>query len=98
MRSLDRLGMTALLGCTSILSACTSALTPEKMAQIKPAMKVEQVEALLGHPARIDQSETTDTLLRGETWHYPASNGEGRVVFLNDAVFKAEFIPQDKKS
>lgn len=78
------------------LTACTSAVTPDKMAEIKPAMKVEQVEALLGRPAHIDQAETTG--LRGETYHYPAPNGEGRVVFLNDAVFKAEFIPGAKQS
>jgi hypothetical protein len=91
MESLDKLGMTALLGWTCLLTACTSAVTPDKMAQIKPAMKIEQVETLLGHPARIDQAETT--ALRGETYHYPTPNGEGRVVFLNDTVFKAEFIP-----
>jgi len=79
-----------------VLTACTSAVTPEKISHIKPAMNASQVEAILGHPAHIDQAETTD--LRGKTYHYPASNGEGRVVFLNDTVFKAEFIPGSKQS
>jgi hypothetical protein len=90
------LRMTTLLGIAFTLAACTSSITPDKMALIKPAMKVEQVQALLGRPAHIDQAETTG--LRGETYHYPASNGEGRVVFLNDTVFKAEFIPGAQKS
>ncbi len=83
-----------LLGIILALTACSSGVTPDKISQIKPAMKVDQVEALLGRPARIDQSETTG--LRGEAYHYPAANGEGRVVFLNDSVFKAEFIPGGK--
>jgi hypothetical protein len=76
------------------LAACTSSVTPGKMAQIQPQMKVDQVEAILGRPARIEQSETTG--LRGQVYHYPAPTGEGRVIFLNDAVFKADFIPGGK--
>jgi hypothetical protein len=82
--------------CAVFLAACSSAVTPEKMAQIKPAMKAEQVEAILGRPAQIEQAETTG--LRGEVYHYPAAQGEGRVIFLNDAVFKAEFGPGGKSS
>ena len=78
------------------LSACSSAVTPEKISQIKPAMKVDQVEAILGRPAHIDQSETTG--LSGQVYYYTSPHGEARVTFLNDAVFKAEFIPGDKKS
>ena len=82
--------------CAVFLAACSSAVTSEKMAQVKPAMKVEQVEAILGRPAHIEQAETTG--LRGEVYHYPAANGEGRVIFLNDAVFKAEFVPGGKQT
>jgi hypothetical protein len=71
-------------------------MNQERMSQIKPAMKVDQVEAILGRPASIDQSETTG--LRGEVYHYPAPSGEGRVIFLNDAVFKAEFVPGGKST
>jgi hypothetical protein len=94
-KTINHIRATAFLPTLLALTACTSSATSEKMAQIKPAMKVEQVEALLGRPAHIDQAETTS--LRGETYHYPASNGEGRVVFLNDTVFKAEFIPGGKQ-
>jgi hypothetical protein len=90
------LRMTVVAGFVLALCSCSSGVTANKISQIKPAMKVDQVEALLGRPAHIDQAETTG--LRGETYHYPASNGEGRVVILNDTVFKAEFIPGDKKS
>jgi hypothetical protein len=81
-----------LLASAIILTACSSAVTPDKMAQIKPAMNAAQVEAILGRPAHIDESETADQNLSGEVDHYPGSNGEGRVIFVNHAVFKAEFI------
>jgi hypothetical protein len=66
------------------------------MAQIKPAMTQDQVEAILGRPAHIDQSETADQTLSGEVDYYPAPNGEGRVIFVNHTVFKAKFIPGAK--
>jgi hypothetical protein len=79
-----------------LLTACSSAVTPDKMAQIKPDMKSDQVEAILGRPAHIKQSETTDQTLNGEVDYYPASNGVGRVIYVNHAVFKAEFVPGAK--
>ena len=82
-----------LLGIAFALAACSSSVTPDKMALIKPAMSTGQVEAILGRPASIEQSETADQTLSGEVDHYPASNGEGRVIFVNHAVFKAEFVP-----
>jgi len=93
-RSFDKLRMTTLLGSALALTACSSAVTPDKMAQIKPGMKTDQVEAILGRPARIEQSETTG--LSGEVDYYPAPNGDGRVIFLNNIVFKAEFVPGAK--
>jgi outer membrane protein assembly factor BamE (lipoprotein component of BamABCDE complex) len=47
-----------LLASAIILTACSSAMTPDKMAQIKPAMNAAQVESILGRPAHIDESET----------------------------------------
>ena len=85
--------MTGLLGSAFALTACSSAVSPTKMNQVKPGMKADQVEAVLGRPAHIDQSETTDQTITGEVDHYPAPNGEGRVTFINHTVFKAEFIP-----
>ncbi len=85
-----------ILGATLALTACSSAVSPAKMARIQPGMKADQVETILGRPAHIDQSETADQTLNGEVDHYPAPNGEGRVVFVNHAVFKAEFVPAGK--
>jgi len=87
----------SLLAAALALAACSSAVTAEKMAQIKPAMKTDQVVALLGQPAHIDQSQTSDQLLSGEVYRYPAPDGEGRVVFINGAVFQAQFVPGGKQ-
>ena len=76
------------------LSACSSGVTPEKISQIKPEMKPDQVEAILGQPDHIDHSETTG--LQGDAYYYKGSAGQGRVVFLNNFVFKADFIPGAK--
>jgi outer membrane protein assembly factor BamE (lipoprotein component of BamABCDE complex) len=83
-----------LCGAALLFTACSSAVTPDKISQIKPAMKTDQVEAILGQPMRIEHTETTG--LQGDVYYYSASNGEGRVVFLNNAVFKAEFVPGAK--
>jgi hypothetical protein len=82
------------VGVVLLVAACSSAVNADKMAQIRTGMKTGEVEAILGRPAHIDQSETTG--LRGEVYHYPGPNGEGLVVFLNDAVFDAKFIPGAK--
>lgn len=75
-----------------LVTACSNVAT--KIAEIKPGMKTDQVTTLLGRPAHIDHSETTG--LQGDVYYYPSSSGQGRVVFLNNAVFKAEFIPGAK--
>jgi hypothetical protein len=85
-----------LIFAAGALASCSSAVTPEKMAQVTVGMKTADVEKILGRPAHIDQSETTG--LRGEVYDYPGSNGEGRVIILNDLVFKAEFVPGGNKS
>jgi len=90
------LTITALLGSAVALTACSSAVTPDKMSQIKPAMNSDQVQSILGRPTRIEQSETADQTLNGEVDYYTAANGEGRVTFINHTVFKAEFVPSTK--
>jgi hypothetical protein len=77
-----------------VVTACSTAITPDQISQVKPAMSIAQVTTLLGQPAHIDHAETTG--IRGDVYHYPAPNGEGRVTFLNDTVFKAEFVPGAK--
>ena len=91
-RMIFPIGLSASLAL--VLASCSSAATPEKISRIKPAMKVAEVEAILGRPDHIEQAETTG--LRGEVYHYTGSGGEGQVVFLNDVVFKAEFVPEGK--
>lgn len=86
----------ALMGTALALSACSSAVTPEKMGQVKPGMTPDQAQALLGRPASIEQSETEDQTISGEVDHYPTPNGEGRVVIVNHTVFHAEFVPGGK--
>ena len=83
-------------GGACLLVGCTAGVDAEKIREIKPAMTTSQVEALLGQPTHIDHAESTG--LRGDVYDYTANRGEGRVVFLNDAVFKAEFIPAPKRS
>ncbi len=78
------------------LAACTSAVTPEKFSLIKPNMTPSQVEAILGRPTGIEQSESLDQLVNAEVDHYPAPEGEGRVTFVNKTVFKAEFVQGTK--
>ncbi len=94
LRASTPLRMAILITSMFALAACSSAATPDKISQIKPAMKPDQVEAILGQPTHIDHAETTG--LQGDLYHYAAPNGEGRVVFLNEVVFKAEFIPGAK--
>ena len=86
----------ALMGTALALTACSSAVTPEKIGQIKPGMTPDQVQTLLGRPASIEQSATDDQTISGEVDHYPASSGEGRVVIVNHTVFHAEFVPGAK--
>jgi hypothetical protein len=87
--------MFAVLAAVS-MAGCSSAVTPEKMAQVTVGMKTADVEKILGRPAHIDQSETTG--LRGEVYDFSGVNGTGRVIILNDIVFKAEFVPGGKSS
>jgi outer membrane protein assembly factor BamE (lipoprotein component of BamABCDE complex) len=83
-------------GSACLLAGCSSGVDAQKMGEIKPAMSTTQVEALLGQPSHIDHAETTG--LRGDVYDYVSIRGEGRVVFLNDVVFKAEFLPASKRT
>jgi hypothetical protein len=79
------------------LTACGLGGFPESnMAKVKPGMTHEQVEALLGRPTTIEQSETPDQTLTGQVYHYAAPKGEGRVLFINETVFRSEFVTEAK--
>ena len=71
------------------LMACSSAVTQAKLDQITNGMKTDDVTKLLGQPTRIDQSEITG--LTGQVYHYVSKQGDGRVVFINGAVFETAF-------
>jgi SmpA / OmlA family len=73
------------------LSACSSAVSAHKIAQIKPNMTSDQVQAILGRPTRIEQTDPEQPQT-GEVDYYTAPKGEGRVIYVNHTVFKAEFI------
>ena len=94
MRMLRHFSVTGLLA--AVLTACSSGAMSQSIAQVKPGMKTSQVEALLGRPSHIDESETTG--LKGDVYFYPGAQGEGRVTLLNDAVFSAEFVPGVKST
>jgi outer membrane protein assembly factor BamE (lipoprotein component of BamABCDE complex) len=83
------LSLTLVLSCILLAEGCSSAVTQDKLQQISNGMKSDQVTALLGQPTRIDQSEITG--LTGQVYHYVSAQGDGRVVFINGAVFETNF-------
>ena len=88
---------TMVLGILAGLAVCIAVLAwamPDRFTRIKTGMNTDQVTAILGQPTSIEHAETTG--LQGDVYHYPAPHGEGRVVFLNSTVFKAEFVPGAK--
>ncbi len=74
------------------LTACATCGLDSKMALVKPGMKVAQVEALLGSPTHIDDTQTADQTLTGQVYHYSTPAGEGRVVFVNGIVFSSTLL------
>ena len=93
---LGRHGKSLFAMAALVLTACASCGLDSKMALIKPGMKVDQVEALLGSPTRIDETQTADQALAGEVYHYSTPAGEGRVVFVNGIVFTASVLTGTK--
>jgi outer membrane protein assembly factor BamE (lipoprotein component of BamABCDE complex) len=84
-----------ILSAALALTACGTCGIPEsKLKKISPGMTVDQVISIIGQPSRIEHAETTG--LQGDTYDYPSNGGEARVIFLNNTVFKAEFVPGAK--
>jgi hypothetical protein len=79
------------------LTACSICGLNHDLGLVKPGMRVNEVEALLGRPASIEETVTADQAVAAEVYHYSTPIGEARVVFVNGAVFKSEF-PGDAKS
>jgi hypothetical protein len=78
------------LVCAFALTACASCGLDSKMGLIKPGMKVDQVEAILGQPTQIEHSETTG--IQGDVYRYSTPAGEGRVVFVSGIVFSSTLL------
>ena len=78
------------------LTACATCGLDSKLGLIKPGMKVNQVEALLGSPTHIDETQTSDQTITGQVYHYSTPAGEGRVVFMNGIVFSTTILPGAK--
>jgi len=83
---------TLVVAAALALTACSICGLNHDLGLIKPGMKTSEVEALLGRPARIDQTETADQTVSGEVYHYSTPSGEGRVIFINGVVFKSEIL------
>jgi outer membrane protein assembly factor BamE (lipoprotein component of BamABCDE complex) len=77
-----------------LLTACSSGVDSTALARVSDGMKIDQVEALLGQPTRIEESEVTGAT--GKVYDYLSSGGTARVVFINDVVFDTKFIPEGK--
>jgi hypothetical protein len=80
--------------CISVCVIALVLLAPDKLTRIKVGMTADQVEAIMGRPASIEQSETSDQTISGEVDHYPARYPalgiDCRVIFVNHTVFKTE--------
>ena|SRR5258706_7731319 len=63
-----------------------------KIQDSRPPLRTDDVVKLLGQPSRIEQSENTG--VTGEVYYYPWRNNEMKIVFVNGAVFHAEYTSQ----
>jgi hypothetical protein len=91
-----RFRLVLIAAATVALTACASCGLDSKLGLIKPGMKADQVQALLGSPNRIDETQTEDQTVTGQVYHYTTPAGDGRVVFVNGIVFSATILPATK--
>ena len=86
--------------CLCVCVAALVLMTPDRLTRVKAGMTSDQVEAIMGRPVSIDQSESADQTVSGEVDHYPsrfpAAGGDCRITFVNHTVFKTEFFPETK--
>lgn len=67
-----------------------------EIGNARPAMQQADVEKLLGPPAHIDETASTDQAITGAVYHYPHDGGDMQVIFINGTVFKTQFSPASK--
>ncbi len=96
LSGLVRSRASVLLAAALALTACASCGLDSKLGLIKPGMKPDQVQALLGKPTRIDETQTADETLTGQVYYYATPAGEGRVVFVNGIVFSSGILSGTK--
>jgi hypothetical protein len=77
-----------------LLTACSSAVVSVAQGRVTTGMKPDQVESILGRPTRIDESDTTGAT--GKVYLYVNNDGWARVIFVNDTVFKIDFVRGNK--
>ena len=72
----------------------------ETIHETKPPLSIAQVEQLMGRPASIEHSESSDQTITGEVYHYPTypSGGDFQVVFINGVVFRTALPNYTPKS
>jgi hypothetical protein len=78
-----------------IFNFWSTAVTRAKFLKIidgDRVLTVSQVEALVGRPSRIEQSQTADQTVTGEVYYYSIHNGAMRIVFVNGMVLHGEFV------
>jgi hypothetical protein len=61
-----------------------------QIGNAKPPLAQADVEKLLGRPASIDASASTDQAVTAAVYHYPGPKGDMKVIFVNGTVFKTE--------
>jgi hypothetical protein len=68
----------------------------EKIQGAKTPLTIAQVEDVLGSPTRTEQSESADQTIHGAVYHYATYGTDIKIVFVNGAVFRTEFLPGAK--
>ncbi len=69
----------------------------EAIINRKAPMTVAEVEAVMGKPASIEQSQTEDQTISGMVYHYPGHGADLKIVFINGVLFHEE-MPAPTKS
>ena len=67
----------------------------ESITYAKTPLTVAQVEDLMGKPASIEESQSTDQTVSGMVYHYPGHGADFKIVFVNGVVFHSE-MPETK--
>lgn len=67
-----------------VLVACSSKLTNENFTKIKNGMSEGEVQAILGEPSKVENSEVLG--FRNTTYYYESGKTRVQISFINDGV------------